>query len=83
MGERVGVGGGGGDVREVDDDVVGEGYRQGTLWLSPEELAEMVDELRAVFAARTGNGPAPNRRPHLVSAIFFPSGAAPDDQPPA
>jgi DNA-binding transcriptional ArsR family regulator len=48
------------------------GYRQGTLWLSPDELAEMIEELRAVFVARAGNEPAPNRKPHLTSAIFFP-----------
>lgn len=49
------------------------GYRQGTLWLSHDELAEMIGELRAVFASRAGNQPAPGRRPHLVSAIFFPT----------
>ncbi len=48
------------------------GYRQGTIWLTREELAEMTDELRAVFAARFGNAPAPRRNPYLMSAIFFP-----------
>lgn len=49
------------------------GYRQGMFWLSPGELAEMITELRQVFAARADNGPAPDRRPHLMSTIFFPS----------
>ncbi|MDH6110284.1 DNA-binding transcriptional ArsR family regulator [Kitasatospora sp. MAP12-15] len=49
------------------------GYRQGTLWLSPDELAEMVGALREVFTSRAANKPAPGRSPHLVSAIFFPS----------
>ncbi|MEU3991209.1 helix-turn-helix domain-containing protein [Streptomyces platensis] len=49
------------------------GYRQGTLWLSPDELAEMIDGLRNVFAACAGNKPAAGRNPHLVSTIFFPT----------
>jgi DNA-binding transcriptional ArsR family regulator len=53
------------------------GYRQGTLWLSREELAEMVGELRQVFASRANNEPTPDRRAHLVSGIFFPSGEPP------
>jgi DNA-binding transcriptional ArsR family regulator len=50
------------------------GYRQGVLWLSPEELAETGQELLALLRPRSGNGPAPGRRPHLVSAIVFPTG---------
>lgn len=37
------------------------GYRQGTLWLSPDELAEMIGELRQVFGSRASNEPAPGR----------------------
>lgn len=48
------------------------GYRQSMLWLSHDELAELIGELREVFAARWGNEPAPGRRPHLASAVFFP-----------
>jgi len=44
------------------------------LWLSPDELAEMIGELRQVFGSRAGNEPAPGRRPHLVSGNFFPTG---------
>jgi DNA-binding transcriptional ArsR family regulator len=53
------------------------GYRQGTLWLSPEERAEMIDALRAVLAPRVANEPAPGRTPHLLSAIFFPTAEPP------
>ncbi|MET8862774.1 helix-turn-helix domain-containing protein [Nonomuraea sp. NPDC004580] len=49
------------------------GYRQGMLWLSPEEMEEVAGELLEVFRARAGNGPAPRRRPHVISAIFFPT----------
>ncbi|MFI6906185.1 helix-turn-helix domain-containing protein [Nonomuraea sp. NPDC050394] len=49
------------------------GYRQGTLWLSPQEMEEVAGELLKVFRARAGNGPTPSRRPHVISAIFFPT----------
>jgi len=49
------------------------GYRQGVLWLSPDEITEMIGEIRAVFAARWHNEPVTGRRPHLMSAIFFPT----------
>jgi hypothetical protein len=39
------------------------GYRQGTRWLSPDELAEMIGALRHVFASRAGNKPTPGRKP--------------------
>ncbi|MER5625793.1 helix-turn-helix domain-containing protein [Streptosporangium sp. NPDC002544] len=48
-------------------------YRQGTLWLTPDELAEMIDALRGVLASRTDNQPAPGRTPHLLSMILFPT----------
>jgi DNA-binding transcriptional ArsR family regulator len=53
------------------------GYRQGTLWLNPDELAEMIGALRDVYLSRAGNKPARGRSPHLVSAIFFPTGEPP------
>ncbi|WP_310723084.1 helix-turn-helix domain-containing protein [Streptomyces sp. N2A] len=61
------------------------GYRQGTLWLSPDELADLISELRHSFASRAGNGPAPGRKPHLLSSIFFPTEEPPrhEDPPPA
>ncbi len=52
------------------------GYRQGTVWLTPDELAGMIEEFRAAFAARAGNPPTPERSRYLVSAIFFPAGEA-------
>lgn len=49
------------------------GYRQGAFWLSPDELAEMISELRAVFMARADNQPTPDRSPRLMSLIQFPT----------
>jgi DNA-binding transcriptional ArsR family regulator len=59
------------------------GYRQGTLWLSPDEVSELIGEFRAALVSRSANGPAPGRRPHLMSMIFFPTGAdgEPGSQP--
>jgi DNA-binding transcriptional ArsR family regulator len=49
------------------------GYRQGILWLSEDEMSEMAGEVRAIFAARAGNEPAPGRSPRLMSVIQFPT----------
>ncbi|WP_036508211.1 MULTISPECIES: helix-turn-helix domain-containing protein [Nocardia] len=53
------------------------GYRQGTLWLSPDELNTMLDGFRRVLASVTGNGPGPNRRPYLISPVMFPGARTP------
>ncbi|MFI8458615.1 helix-turn-helix domain-containing protein [Kitasatospora sp. NPDC085464] len=57
-------------------------YRQGTLWLSQDELAEMTAQLRAVLGPRLANRPAPGRAPYLLSPVHFPVGPRlPDDRP--
>ncbi|HEX4220880.1 MAG TPA: helix-turn-helix domain-containing protein [Pseudonocardiaceae bacterium] len=48
------------------------GYRQGILWLSEAELAELIKDLQQVLAGRMGNGPAPGRIPRLHAMISFP-----------
>lgn len=50
------------------------GYRQGTIWLTPEERAALIEEFGRVIAARAANAPAPGRRPYLLSPVFFPAG---------
>ncbi|WP_326821914.1 helix-turn-helix domain-containing protein [Streptosporangium sp. NBC_01756] len=52
-------------------------YRQGTLWLSPDELTAMTADLLTVLRDRLANTPAPDRTPYLLSAILFPT-----EQPP-
>jgi DNA-binding transcriptional ArsR family regulator len=49
------------------------GYRQGVVWLTEDERAELVAELTGVLAARARNAPAPGRDAHLTSMIMFPS----------
>lgn len=48
------------------------GYRQIPLWLSQDELAELISELRRVIASRMDNKPARGRSLHLLSPILFP-----------
>jgi len=50
----------------------GVGYRQLALWLSDEEFADLVTDLRAVLAARTALGPDGVRRRRIVSQVFLP-----------
>src|SRR5262252_1822931 len=47
-------------------------YRQRPLWLDKAELTEMITDLAGALASRWDNGPAPGRRPHLLSTILFP-----------
>lgn len=53
------------------------GYRQGTIWLNPEELGALLTSLREIVAPLAANTPAPGRRPYLISPIMFPGEQAP------
>jgi DNA-binding transcriptional ArsR family regulator len=57
------------------------GYRQGTLWLSPGEVTELIGEILPLIQARAANDPTPGRRPHLLSMIFFPAEEPAPDTP--
>lgn len=48
------------------------GFRQHALWLSPNERDELIGEMRKAIVPRLNNGPAPDRRQHLLSPILFP-----------
>jgi hypothetical protein len=50
----------------------GVGYRQLGLWLTDDEFAELLAELRDVLRARLDNQPAEGRRRRLVSTVFLP-----------
>jgi DNA-binding transcriptional ArsR family regulator len=49
------------------------GYRQGVLWLSDSEFAELREKLGAIVASVVGNGPTADRTPRLMSLIQFPT----------
>jgi hypothetical protein len=48
------------------------GYRQHALWLSRDELLEMISELRSAIVPRLANRPTPDRAQYLLSPILFP-----------
>ncbi|MBB4943358.1 DNA-binding transcriptional ArsR family regulator [Streptosporangium album] len=48
-------------------------YRQGTLWLSPDELNRLLGELLATLRPCLDNQPIPGRAPYLLSPILFPT----------
>ncbi|MFE4515570.1 helix-turn-helix domain-containing protein [Kitasatospora sp. NPDC056783] len=58
-------------------------YRQGTLWLSPDELVQMTHQLLAVLGPWLANQPAPGRAPYLLSPIRFPVGPTFSDETPS
>jgi hypothetical protein len=59
------------------------GYRQHALWLSRDELIEMIGELRAVIVPRMSNEPSPDRTRHLLSPIMFPAEEPPGETGPS
>ncbi len=54
------------------------GFRQHSLWLSPNERDQLILEMRGAIAPRLTNKPAPGRRQHILSPILFPI----EDLPP-
>lgn len=47
-------------------------YRQGAVYLSEEEFAELVDELEAVVERRAHTAPGDGRTRHIVSLVLVP-----------
>jgi DNA-binding transcriptional ArsR family regulator len=60
------------DQEHADPMTDSVGYIQLPLWLSHDELAGLVDEVRAALLARRANTATPGRRPYLISPILFP-----------
>ena len=60
------------DREDVDParDLVG--YRQHAVWLSHEELEQLIAELRQAIVPRLANQPTPERAQYLLSPILFP-----------
>jgi hypothetical protein len=60
------------DTGDVDLERDGAGYRSIGLWLTIEELAEMVAEIGAVVQARVPNTPTPQRTRRILSTVLIP-----------
>jgi DNA-binding transcriptional ArsR family regulator len=54
-------------------------YRQATVWLTDGELAELGDELQALFGSLARSEPGPGRRAYRLSPVFFPAPAPQQD----
>ncbi len=65
------------DQEKADPAADSVGYVQVPLWLSQDDLAALIGEVRSSLLARRDNGPAPDRSPYLVSPILFPLGKSP------
>ncbi|MEU8872472.1 helix-turn-helix domain-containing protein [Streptomyces javensis] len=61
-----------------DADPAREGvvYRQGAVWLTDEEFAELVEEIEAVVARRTQTAAGDGRTRHIVSFVLVPDNPA-------
>jgi DNA-binding transcriptional ArsR family regulator len=51
----------------------GVGYRQTALWLSDQELADLLATTREALLRAAGNAPAEGRRRRLIATIVMPS----------
>jgi DNA-binding transcriptional ArsR family regulator len=49
------------------------GFRQHAVWLSRDELLDLIGELRAAIAPRLANPATPDRARYLLSPILFPT----------
>ena len=58
------------------------GYRQFPLWLSREEVLELVSVLTPYLRELAEKEPTPERRPYILSPIFFPLEEAAEAPPP-
>lgn len=54
------------------------GYRQHAVWLSRDEVAALIDDLRAAILPRLRNPATPGRSQYLLSPILFPAGGQAD-----
>ena len=65
------------DREHADPTADSVGYRQVPLWLSQDELAELISQIRSAIVSRMDNKPAPDRGLHLLSPVLFPIGELP------
>lgn len=55
------------------------GYRQSAIWLTPDELRELIERMRAAIVPTLANAPEKGRRRYVLSPILFPSAESPTD----
>ncbi|WP_136042652.1 MULTISPECIES: helix-turn-helix domain-containing protein [unclassified Microbacterium] len=52
------------------------GYRQHSIWLSPDEREQLISDLRDAIVPHMGHEPSAARSRHLLSPILFPARSA-------
>ncbi|WP_458087118.1 hypothetical protein [Streptomyces malaysiensis] len=64
-----------------DADPAREGvvYRQGAVWLTDDEFAELVEEIEAAIARRNRTAPSDDRTRHIISFVVVPDNASGPD----
>jgi DNA-binding transcriptional ArsR family regulator len=60
------------DRERVDPPADLVSYRQVALWLTDDELVELLEEVRRLVVARTARGPGEGRRRRLLSTVLLP-----------
>ena len=60
------------DREDADPTVDLVGFRQHAIWLSREELEQLIADLRLAILPRLANQPTPERGRYLLSPILFP-----------
>ncbi|MEU8896826.1 helix-turn-helix domain-containing protein [Nocardia sp. NPDC048505] len=61
------------DTEKADPAADLVGYRQHALWLSPDEVVALIEDLRAAILPRLAHPPTADRTPYLLSPILFPT----------
>ncbi|CAM5352298.1 MULTISPECIES: helix-turn-helix domain-containing protein [Streptomyces] len=56
-------------------------YRQGAVWATPEEFADLVRELEELVARRTAHAPGDGRTRHIISLALLPDKMAGEESP--
>ena len=69
------------DREHADPAADSAGYRQIPLWLTRDELAGLISEMRSAIMPRLDNKPAPGRGLYLLSPVLFPIGELPRAEP--
>jgi DNA-binding transcriptional ArsR family regulator len=70
------------DREQADPAADSVGYRQHALWLSRDEVDDLISEMRAAILSRMGNRPGPERVRYLLSPILFPAEGGPAQSSP-
>jgi hypothetical protein len=75
------------ETGDIDLEQDGAGYRTVGLWLTRDELAEMVGEIGAIVRSRAAQGPGAGRTRRMMSTLLIPAppaeGSAARDAHPA